>query len=359
MRAAWAIARNDLVQMLAQPLAAIITVAVPVNFLILFVLFAVGGGIVPVTVRTANQGPATRAFVQALRDSSTFDVHPVATAAAARQAITAQNSVASIALPANLGAALRPGGHATVQVTIDNLNRDFADDIRRGLPLAVTRFYRGALPLQWREADSYPATPSFLAFLAVSIQTVALLIGGLLQGGLGVAREWESGTIKELLLAPVPGWSVVVGRLMAALLGALAGALLVLAGLLLLGVRPTAWGEYAGVLVLVLVVFASIGVGIGSALRTRQTVFPLAFGIGLPLFFISGPFGAISWGTPAAALVARIFPVVYANAAFQHAAFGFWTLSSSIGSSWGVLAAWTLVGLTASLWLYRRATAAR
>ncbi len=354
MRAAWAIARNDLVQLLAQPVAAIVTIAVPINFLILFVLFAVGGGVVPVTVQTAGSSPATQAFVQALRDSSTFDVHPVSTAAQGAQAIAAQNSVAAITLPPDLGAP-----RSTVRVTIDNLNSDFADDIRRGLPLAVTQFYRAALPVQWREVDSYPTTASFLGFIAVSIQTVALLIGGLLQGGLGVAREWESGTIKELLLAPVPGWSVVVGKLLAAFLGALAGALLVLVALLLLGVRPTAWAEYAGVLVLVLLVFASIGVGLGSALRTRQTVFPLAFGAGLPLFFISGPFGAITWGTPAAAWVARIFPVVYANAAFQHAAYGIWTLDTSVGASWGILAAWTFVGLLAGVWLYRRATAAR
>lgn len=353
MRAAWAIARNDLAQLLAQPVAAIVTVAVPINFLILFVLFAVGGGVVPVTVRAAGHGPATAAFVHALRNSYTFDVQPVATAAQAARAIASQNSVASIALPRNVGAA-----HSTIAVTIDNLNADFADDIRRALPLAVTQFYRGVLPLQWREVDSYPATATFLGFIAVSIQTVALLIGGLLQGGLGVAREWEGGTIKELLLAPVPGWSVVAGKLLAAFLGALAGALLVLVALLLLGVRPHAWAEYAGVMVLVLIVFACLGVGIGSALRSRQTVFPLAFGVGLPLFFISGPFGAITWGTPAAAWVARIFPVVYANAAFQHAAYGIWTLDTSVGASWAILAGWTLLGLLASVWLYRRATVA-
>jgi len=363
LRAAWAVAKNDLLLLRAQPVAAIITVAVPINFLILFVLFAISGGVVPVTLQAGAQGPATRAFVQALEGSSTFDVHPVSTAQQASAAIRSQNSVAAITVPADLNQALRPGGHATVDVTINNLNGDFADDIRRGLPLAVSLFYRqaapGTLPLRWREVDSYPTTVGFLAFLAVSIQTVALLIGGLLQGGLGVAREWESGTVKELLLAPVPGWSVVLGKLMSAFLGALAGAVLVFLALLLLGVRPQAWAELIGVFVLVLIVFVSLGVGVGSALRSRNTVFPLAFGLGLPLFFISGPFAPIPWGTAAAADVARVFPVVYANAAFQHAAFGFWTLDTSVSASWLILAAWTAVALAASVWFYHRATAAR
>jgi ABC-2 type transport system permease protein len=352
LRAAWAVARNDLALLRAQPVAAIITVAVPINFLILFVLFAVGGGVVPVTVQAASRGPATRAFVQALRDSATFAVHPVATAAEAAAAIRHQDAVASIALPADPAS-------GTVQVMIDNLNGDFADDIRRGLPLAVTLFQRVRLPLTWNEVDTYTRTIGFLAFLAVSIQTVALLIGGLLQGGLGVAREWESGTVKELLLAPVPGWSVVLGKLIAAFIGALAGAALVLVALLLLGVRPHAWAQFAGVLVLVLIVFVSLGVGVGSALRSRQTVFPLAFGLGLPLFFISGPFQPIAWGTAAAGAVARLFPVVYANAAFQQAAFGFWTLDTPVSAAWAILAGWTLLALAASLWLYRRATVAR
>ena len=80
---------------------------------------------------------------------------------------------------------------AEVHVTLDNLNTDFADDVRRALPLVVLSLYpqvrARAVPLTWREYDTYSRTTSFLGHIAVSPLTVAILIGGLLMGGRGMA----------------------------------------------------------------------------------------------------------------------------------------------------------------------------
>ncbi len=362
---AWAICRNELALARAEPLATILSMLVPLNFLIMFVLFALSGGRVPVAVVQSDAGPYGPAMVRALGDALTFDLHPVAAAPAGQAMIAHQDAVAVVTVPQGLSQAVAGGAPTELQVTLDNENSDFADDVRRALPLAVLQFYHtalpSALPVTWREADTYPRNVGFLPYIAVSILTVAILLGGLLLGGRGVAGEWERGTIKELLLSPVPGWAVVVGKVAAGFATGVVSALLVLGVLLLIGVRPDTWADMpgvAGVLVVTLLVFLSLGVAAGSLLRRLNAVTPLAFGLGLPLFFISGAFGPIAWGGAASAAVARIFPVAYANAAFQHAFHGYWPLLGGAPLVWGVLLVWAAAAVTCSVWAYGRSTAA-
>lgn len=355
--------RNDLALFRTQSLATALNLVVPLNFLILFVLFALGGGRAPVTVLQADRGAYGPAMAAALQGSRTFAVQPVTTPAAGAVAIARADAVAAVRIPADFSARLAAGSPVALAVTINNLNADFADDIRRGLPLAILDFYRqefpGRIPLGWHEIDAYPRNTSFLNYLAVSVETVALLIGGLLLGGRGIASEWERGTVKELLLSPAPPWSIVLGKLAAGFVVGLGSALLVLAAVLALGIRPLAWAPVLLVLGLTLLAFVSMGVAAGSLLRSPRALIPIAMGVGLPLFFVSGPFGPISWDTPAVEAVARVFPVAYANAILQQAFHGYWPLNLPQAAAWAILAAWAAAALGASAWAYRRSTAGR
>src|SRR6266480_3310740 len=42
-----------------------------------------------------------------------------------------------------------------------------------------------------------------------------LMIGGLVTGGLSTAREWETRTVKELLLSPATGSAIITGKVLA------------------------------------------------------------------------------------------------------------------------------------------------
>jgi hypothetical protein len=61
------------------------------------------------------------------------------------------------------------------------------------------------------------------------------------------------------------------------------------------------------------------------------------------VFFISGAFGPVQWGTPALAFISQIQPVYYAIAVFQHAFHGFQTTPYSLATSTLILAAFTVV----------------
>lgn len=360
--AAYAILKNDLRLNLVRPFATVITLVVPINFLILFVLFAIGGAKVPVGVVSAGSGHYGPAMVQALGSALTFRIQNVPSVQAGMALIQAHHSVATIQVPPGFSSAIAHGKTASLPLTLNNLNHDFADDVRRALPLAILNFFHTnfpqTIPIRWQELDSYKHNVSFVGYLAVSVQTVALLIGGLLFGGRGAARDWERGTMKELMLAPIPPWSIVLGKLAAGMVNGLLSSGLILVVLLLLGIRPIAWGQLIGVMVITLFVFVSLGVALGSLVKSQFIVVPFAFALGLPLFFISGAFGPISWSTPAAAMIARVFPVVYANAAFQHAVHGYWPIDTSPPWLWTILSAWAVAALAISWFVYRRATTA-
>lgn len=360
VRAAYHIMLNDLRLSLVSPFATILSLIVPINFLFLFVLFAVGGAKVPVGVVMAGNGTYDLGFLHALGNALTFHIQHASSAATGQHLIQSHRSVATIQIPKGFSAAVAHRQTASVALTLNNLNVDFADDVRRAMPLAILHFYHSlfasTIPLGWREIDTYKHNVTFLGYLSVSIQTVALLIGGLLFGGRGAARDFELGTMKELLLAPIPSWSVVLGKLAAGMVNGLVSAALVLCALLLLGLRPLMWGQFVGVTLVTLFVFISLGVAIGSLAKSQFIVTPFAFALGLPLFFISGAFGPISWSTPVAAAIARIFPVAYANAAFQRAVHGYWPIDVAPVWLWTILFAWAVFALCVSWIAYRRAT---
>jgi ABC-type transport system involved in multi-copper enzyme maturation permease subunit len=350
--------KNDLALNLARPHATIATLCIPLIYLILFSLFALSGGMVPATVYQADQGKYSQPMKQALTQARTFRIHTISTESQGQENIDAEKSVAAIKIPYGFTDDVLAGRPSVIHVKINNMNSDFADDIRRGLPLGILQFYQNSLPksipLQWNEKEYYPSTVSFLGFLSVSIVTVGMLVGGLLFGGRGISMEWEGSTMKELQLAPIPAWNIITGKLLAGLLNGLIASIFIVLGLLILGIKPQNPIELATIIVVLLVVFVSLGIAAGSLLRSQAIVTALAFALGMPVFFISGAFGPISWATPAIADTARLFPVVYANAMIQHAFHGYLPIDVSIPVIWAILIAWTIGALGISIWTYKR-----
>ncbi len=191
---------------------------------------------------------------------------------------------------------------------------------------------------------------------------IALLIGGLLQAGVPAAREWEQATIKELLLAPASRWAIVVGKMLGAFVLSTASTLVVFAILILLnGVWPVAWGEVIGFTLLIMLIFIALGTLLGTVLRQRQTFTALAFGTAIPLFFLSGAFGPLSFFGSLSSipnLIAQALPIYYAIVLEQHAFHGFDLNTYGVGINVLILVGYAIfLVLLASLVLRRRIVA--
>jgi ABC-2 type transport system permease protein len=327
LRVLWACARKDIRTALTDRVFSVLGLFFPLNALILMSLFVLAGSNAPTAVVMGDQGPYAQAFYNAMSHAHSFRLQQ-ASAPEATRLIDGGHIVAVITIPPDFDARVQANQPVQVDVEVNNLQTDFTNDIRRAVPLSITSFYANAFPnivtITPHEQDLYPQDTDYVPYLGVSILVIALMIGGLLQAGMGSAREWEHATIKELLLSPASRWAIMGGKMLGAFLVSLGSTALVLAVLILaLGVPPVYPAEALGVTLLVLVIFIAFGTLLGTLLKVRQPVLALTFGTSIPLFFLSGAFGPISFTTLPLQVLAQIFPVYYAIVLEQHAFHGF------------------------------------
>src|SRR3989440_2895587 len=362
LRVIWACAIKDIKSALTERTFTLIGVFIPVNVLILLSLFVLGGSQAPTAVVMQDSGPYAQQFYAAMNQAHSFRLQR-ATAAEAQDLISAGKIVAVVTIPPNFDARIAHNQPVQVDVQINNLNTDFTNDIRRAVPLSITSFYAKAFPnlvtVVPHERDAYVQDTDYVPYLSVSILVIGIMLGGLLQSGLGTAREWESATIKELLLSPASRWSMIVGKMLGAFAVGVVSLIIVIAALILLiGVWPAHWDEVIGFGLLTLVIFVAWGTLLGTLFKNRTPVLALSFGTSIPLFILSGAFGPLSFSTPAVQFIAQLFPVAYAIALQQHAFHNFNLNTYGVGGTALILVGYALGLMILAAVALRRSTIA-
>ena len=362
LRVIWACMKKDIQVALTDRIFVILGVFLPVNFLILFSLFVLSGGQAPTAVVMNDTGPYAQQFYRSMAGAHSFALRKT-TASEAQSLITAGRIVAVVTIPADFDTQIQKNQPVTVNVDINNLNTDFTNDIRRAVPLSITSFYAKAFPnvvtIVPQETDQYRQDTDYIPYLTVSILVIALVVGGLLQSGTSAAREWENATMKELLLSPASRWAVVTGKMLGALAMSLMSVLVVLAVLIfIIGVRPLHWDETIGFTLLTLAIFIALGTLLGTLLKQRQAFTGLAFGVAIPLFFISGAFGPVSFNVPILQVIAQITPVYYAIVLQQHAFHGFDLITYGLVVNTLILVGFAIGFILLSALVLRRSTVA-
>lgn len=327
-----AMALKDIKSSLTERAFMITSIIIPINFLLLFLLFALTGGQAPTAVVMEDHGPFAQQFLSAMINSRSFVIQET-TPEQALNLIHQGQIVAIITVPSNFDEALQKHHKIQLPVIINNLDVDFTNDIRRAVPLAITSFYANAFPnqvvIKANEIDTHSHDTGYVQYLVVSLTVVSIMLGGLLQAGSNAAREYEKGTIKELILAPVSIWSIQLGKILGALvLNSFAVAVVIIVIVLLIGVWPIHWDELLGFVLLLMIIFVALGTLIGTLIRRRQAVIPFSIGLSIPIFFLSGAFGPATWGDPITATLTQFQPVYYGIAIFQHVFHNFTTTST-------------------------------
>ena len=363
LRVIWTCAKKEIRTGLTERFSTMMGIFLPVNFLILLSLFALSGGLAPTAVVMNDTGPLAQQFYDAMAHAHSFRLRQ-SSAAEAQALIQTGKIVAVITVPADFDARLQANQPVALDVQINNLNTDFTNDIRRAVPLSISSFYAKAFPnvvtVTAAEHDLWPQDTDYIPYLTVSILVVALMIGGLLQAGTAAAREWELGTIKELLLSPASRWAIALGKMLGALILALLSTAVVLVVLIaLVGVWPLHWAEVIGFTLLTLVIFIAAGTLLGTLIKQRQGFTALAMATSLPLFFLSGAFGPLAFfHVPLIEFLAKIFPVYYAIVLQQHAFHGFDLNTLGVGLNVLVLGGYALGLVALTALALRRSTVA-
>lgn len=319
---------KDLRVWLRQPTTIGATIIPPLAFLLVEALGAAAVGRSPVALVTLDSGAKGVQMAQIIHNADVFRITD-ASASQARVLINNLDVVAIITIPPDFTRRVDAHEAATIDVTANNLNLDFTNDIRRSVPDAITQFYQAqgsASPISvtMNEQNLRSQDVSLLQFSVLPTIVLLLMIGGLITGGLAVAREWESQTIKELLLSPSSAGAIIVGKVLAGFVTTFVLGLLVFLLSDILGwTRPQGiyWLTTLLTIALVSLFSSGLGVAIGALLRRIQPVIAISINVALYLFFLAGGIAVIAFEPLWLQNIAAFIPLTYGNHALQMAVF--------------------------------------
>jgi ABC-type multidrug transport system permease subunit len=353
---------KDLQVWLRQPVTMAATVA-PALFLILVELLgAQAVGRSPVALVVQDSSPQGMQMAQSIRDANVFRLHEV-DAIRAQALLKNLDVVAVVTIPAGFSQRVQAHQAATVNVTVNNLNLDFTNDIRRAVPDAITRYYaaqgnQSPVKISMDEHDLRARDIQMFQYSVLPIVVLLLIISGLISGGNAAAREWESATVKELLLSPVPGGAIIAGKVLAGVITSFALGMLVLLAAFGLGwIYPQGiyWLDATLVVGLVALFGASLGVAIGAALRHIMPVIAVSINLSFYLFFLAGGMGVLAFEPVWLQNIAAFVPLTYGDHALQMALF--YNSADLLGRDVLVLGLSSLVALVLGAVMVRRGMA--
>ena len=358
----WVILRKDIRVLLRQPVNIAATLLPPLSFLLVNALGAVAVGRNPVALVTLDHSAKGQQMAQIIHNADVFRI----TDATPAQAKTLLNNVevaAIITIPADFTQRVNAHENAPIYVLVNNLNLDFTNDIRRSVPDAITQYYQaqgGSSPIKvsMLETDLRHRDVEFFQYNVLPTILLLLMISGLINGGLSTAREWESRTVKELLLSPVSRGAIITGKVLAGfVITFLLGTLVLLLGYALGWTQPQGvyWLSALLTIALVSLFGAGLGVAIGAALRRVQIVIAVSINVAIYLFFLAGGIGVLAFEPTWLQNVAAFVPLTYGRHALEQAVF--YSASDQFGLDMAVLALSALVAIGLGIISMRRGIA--
>ncbi len=204
----------DLKMWFRQPKLIIMSVA-PLLIISVFAgLFLAKTEILPVAIVMEDDDPAAVELKDYLLDLKSgsgadwFDAQ-VEESAAAQEEFESGEVLGLITIPANLSERLNAGEVVGISITINNINDDVTKNFIQRMQNAFNYFNDGLeaggtvynIPRVDFIADISPDLP-LIQYICASILGLAMLLSASLAITFSIAREFEDGTIKELIMTP-------------------------------------------------------------------------------------------------------------------------------------------------------------
>ncbi len=330
LRRTWAVARKETIHVVRDPRALGIAIVLPMVLLFLFG-FALTLDVdnVPLVVWDQNNTPASRQLVSRFTGSRYFTLAgSVDDYRSIVRAVDHRDALMALVIPTDFERRLDSGRGVDVQLLVDGSDANTAS-LAIGYAEAIVQTYAGrvqvklarrilgrppAVPLELFPRVWYNTDMDSTNFIVPGLIAVIMMIIAALLTSLTVAREWETGTMEQLISTPLKGPELVVGKLIPYFaIGMLDMLLSVLMGRFVFGVPfrgsiAAMFGMSAVFLVGALSLGIFISIATKNQLMASQFAFVLTF---LPAFLLSGFMFDIANMPKALQMVTYLVPARY------------------------------------------------
>jgi len=230
LRRLWAVARKEALHIHRDPRSLILAVGIPMLMLLMFgYALTLDVDRVPFVVWDQSHTPESRDFVARFTATRYFDFRgSVSRYADLEHAIDTRNAALGLVLPPEFAAHLTAGRSAGVQAIVDGSDSNTAGIIL-GYTQAIATGFNQELALdQIRRVTGMTPVPALdlrtrvwfnpdLAsrnFIVPGIMAVIMGLIAALLTSLTIAREWERGTMEQLISTPVKPAELILGKLL-------------------------------------------------------------------------------------------------------------------------------------------------
>ena len=224
-----AVARKEIVQILRDPRSLSIVVIMPV---ILVLLFGYGVSLdlkhLPIYIWDRDGSQESQDLLKRFQNSEYFDVVRVVNDYASLiRAIDDGRAKMALVVPWDFSSRLRDGRPTQLQALIDATDDNTAN-VLIGYSQAVVQGYSAEIQVEWMRQLGQPARPAALAvetrtwynenlessaFIIPGVLALVMSVIGAFLTSLTIAREWERGTMEQLVSTPVTALEIMLGKL--------------------------------------------------------------------------------------------------------------------------------------------------
>ncbi|MFI5337307.1 MAG: ABC transporter permease [Opitutales bacterium] len=229
-RRLWAVARKESLHIRRDPRSLILAVGIPMLMLLMFgYALTLDVDRVPFVVWDQSRTPASREFTARFRATRYFDFRgAVGSYAGLERAIDTREAMLALVLPPDFAGQLAAGRPAAVQAIVDGSDSNtaglvlgyaqaIASTYNLQLTTAQVRRLTGGAPavaLDLRTRVWFNPDLESRNFIVPGIMAVIMGLIAALLTSLTIAREWERGTMEQLISTPVRPAELILGKLL-------------------------------------------------------------------------------------------------------------------------------------------------
>jgi ABC-2 type transport system permease protein len=226
----WAVARKEFLHIRRDPRSLGMAIAIPMLLLVLFgYALTLDVDDVPTVVWDQSESQTSREFLSRFSGSPYFSIRGhVRSYQQVEHAIDSGRALVALVIPRDFAQHIESGRTAEVQMIVDGSDSNtatiamgYADTIAQGYSqdVAIRDIQRVGgqelrLPLDVRPRVWFNADMESKNYIIPGLIAVIMMVIAALLTSLTVAREWERGTMEQLISTPVKGPELILGKLL-------------------------------------------------------------------------------------------------------------------------------------------------